>query len=332
MEWDKGFSASFYASVVDAAAWVEVDRIEITDGRIARSTADLKESAEIGCVDYNTSQELWLRINMDVEQDGNAAHIPLFTGLAAAPGRDINGNLITNRVQCYSVLKPAQDILLPRGWYAAKGTRSGDLIADLLSVTPAPKTVAKGSPKLPAYIVAESGESHLSMVLKILNAIGWRLRIEGDGTIGIMPQPNNIAVSFSAQENDCLEPRITTKFDWYECPNVYRAISGNKCAEVYDKAAIRERGREIWMEDRSPAFNGAESITQYAKRKLDEHQYAAYTVNYDRRYHPDVKVGDIIELHYPAQNIDNIFRVTTQSINLSAGARTSEKAERYEQS
>ncbi len=331
MEWDKGYSASFYASVLDADAWCEVDRIEITDGRIARSTADLQESAEIGCVDYDQSTERWIRINMDVEQDGQAAHIPLFTGLAAAPGRDINGRLITNRVECYSVLKPAQDILLPRGWFAPKGRRAADLIESLLKITPAPTVVTQSSPELPAYIVAEAGESHLSMVIKILNAVGWRLRIEGDGTIGIMPQANNISVTFSTQENDCVEPRITTKFDWYDCPNVYRAISGDKCVEVTDEDAIRERGRQIWLEDASPAFNGSESIEMYAQRKLREARYAAYTVNYDRRYHPDIKVGDIVELHYPEINIDNIFRVVTQSISLNNNARTSERAERYEQ-
>ena len=331
MNWSKGFSASFYATIVDVGTWVDTERIEITDGKVNRSLSDLQESAQIGCVRYDQSQERWLRICMDVTQNGDSAHVPMFTGLAVSPDRDINGNLTTNSVVCYSVLKPAQDVLLQRGWYAGKGLDGAELVKDLLSVTPAPKTVTGNGAKLTANIIAEDGESNLSMAVKILNAIDWRIRIQGDGTIEICPQPTSLSARFDNLENDSVEPRLKASFDWYELPNVYRVISGNKCAIARDSAAIKERGREIWVEDKSPAFNGSESITMYAERKLQQAQIAAYTVSYDRRFHPDVRIGDLVELHYPAQGIDNIFRVTSQAIDLRAGARTSEGVERYEQ-
>jgi len=331
MNWSKGFTSTCYASLMDAGAWVATNRIEITGGKVTRSDSDLQESAEIGCVDYDQSKERWIRINMDVTQDGDSAHVPVFTGLAVSPDRDINGNLTTNSVVCYSVLKPAQDVLLKRGWYAGKGLNGAEIVRDLLSVTPAPKTITGNGAKLTANIIAEDGESNLSMAVKILNAINWRIRIHGDGVIEICAQPKKTSARFDNLANDSIEPKVKATFDWYDLPNVYRVVSGNKCAEVKDSAAIKARGREIWQQDTSPAFNGSESITTYAQRKLQEAQVAAYSVSYDRRFHPDVRIGDLVEIHYPAQNIDDVFRVTSQAIDLKAGGRTSEGVERYEQ-
>lgn len=328
MNWSKGYSAAFYAALVDTDTWRDYERIEITGGNISRSTAELKESADIDCTFYDQSRERWIRIYMDTEQDGGAAHVPLFTGLAVSPDKDINGLLVTNQVACYSVLKPAQDILLQRGWYAGKGRRGADLIEELLAVTPAPIEIEDESPKLPSYIVAGDGESHLSMALKILDAIGWRIRITGDGTIHICKPAEEPVAAFDNLDSDSIEPHVTVKFDWYSCPNVYRVISGDKCVEVKDTDAIEARGREVWAEDKSPAFNGSETKTMYAKRKLTEAQQTAYTVSYDRRFHPDVTVGDLINLNYPAQDIAGSFYVTSQNITLGPAAKTSETVER----
>ena len=330
LDWAKGFSVAYYATIVDAATWLDSERIELIQGKVTRSDSDLQESAQLTCKPLD--EEAWIRINMDVSQDGASDHVPLFTGLAICPDREINGALETGSVICYSVLKPAQDVLLPRGWYAPKGREGAEIVAELLSVTPAPKIVSGSSPRLSAHIVADAGESCLTMARKILTAINWRLRLLGDGTIEICPQANNPAARFDALDNDAIEPKVKVSFDWYDAPNVYRAVSGNTCAEVRDTDAIRARGREIWKEDRSPAFNGSESIAMYAKRMLDESKWAAYKVSYDRRYHPNVLVGDLVELHYPAQKIDNIFRVSSQAIDLVAGGKTSEEVVRYEQS
>lgn len=331
VDWSKGFSASYYATLVDAGTWIDTTRLEITQGKVNRSDSDLQDSAQITCVRYPYTNEMWMRLYMDVTQEGASAHVPLFTGLAICPDREINGALETGSVICYSVLKPAQDVILKRGYYASKGREGAELVADLLSVTPAPKIVQSGSPRLSAHIVAEAGETCLTMARKILTAINWRIRLHGDGSIEICPQANEVGARFDALDNDAIEPRLKVSFDWYDTPNAFRAVSGNTCAEVRDTAAIRARGREIWKEDRSPAFNGSESIAMYARRKLDELQWTAYRVSYDRRFHPDILVGDLVELHYPAQKVDNIFRVGSQAIDFTAGGKTSEEVVRYEQ-
>ena len=161
MDWNKGYSARYYISVIDKKTRRDLNRLEITEGSISRKSDGLRESADLTCVNYYAEGEQLIRVWLDTTQDnGDASHTPLFTGLATSPGRDINGRLVTNRLECYSVLKYAQDILLPRGWYAPAGANAGTLIRSLLSVTGSEITVAPDITTLENAIIAESGEKN----------------------------------------------------------------------------------------------------------------------------------------------------------------------------
>ena len=160
MDWSKGFSAKYYVTVVDRHSWRDIDRIEITDGTVKRECSDLRESADIKCVSYDADFEQIIRVWLDAYQMGDSSHTPIFTGLASSPERNINGRLETNNLQCYSVLKIAQDILLPRGWYAPAAANGGVLVRNLLSVIGAPIDIAENSPALKSAIIAEEGENN----------------------------------------------------------------------------------------------------------------------------------------------------------------------------
>lgn len=330
MDWSRGFSAAYYLAVVDPASWRDVDRIEITSGSITRNGTGLRESADIQCTDYDNNRELWIRVWLDATQGETTEHIPLFTGIACSPSTEIDGNLFKHPLECYSVLKPAQDILLKRGWYAPANANGANLIRTLLSVSPAPVVIDGLSPTLTQTIVAEDGESNLSMADKILMAIGWRLRIDGDGTVHVCPKATEESATFDALENDVIEPQLSVDQDWYECPNVFRAVLGNLTAEARDEnpdsfLSIVTRGREVWKEETSAALNSGETIAEYAMRRLREEQSYAVSVSYYRRYVPEVYVGDIVRLHHPAQGLDGDFVVQSQTITLSYGARVSER-------
>lgn len=332
MNWSSGYSAAFYLRTVDSATWRGTDRIEVTGGNISRSLSDLQESADLECINYENQAEQWIRVWMDVRQNGDAAHVPLFTGLAVSPDQDIDGTLRKNTVQCYSVLKPAQDVLLPRGWFAGEGMNGGELVRQLLSVTPAPKTVTGIAPDLSQNIIAENGESYLSMARKILDAMNWRLRIGGDGVIEICPRANEISADFNSLTADSLNPSVRMSSDWFECPNVFRAVKGDEYEVVRDDdpdsmLSTITRGREVWMEDTGCHLNNGESLYAYAVRRLREEQQVAVSVSYDRRYHPDVMVGDRVRLRYPAQKIKGVFRVVSQKVTLGYGAMTAEEVE-----
>lgn len=331
MDWSKGFSASYYATFIDPKTWRDTERFEITGGSVKRFDSGLRCSADVNCVKYDQSTEKWVRIYLDAAQTGSSAHVPLFTGLATAPESDIDGNLFTDSLVCYSVLKSAQDILLPLGYYAQAGVKGADLIKQLLSEgTPAPVTIIGDSPQLSQYIIAESNENNLSMAEKILAAINWRLRLKGDGSIELCGLSRSSKVKFDPLNNDSIEPQLRAVNDWYSCPNVFRAIMGNTSAVARDDSLLSplstiNRGREIWREERDCKLANNEGLAEYAKRRLKAEQRHYLAVSYTRRFHPDIFATDWVNLHYPAQSIAGDFYILSQEITLGYGASTSEE-------
>lgn len=333
MNWNKGMSLSLYANKVNKNTWTDLERFEIISGSISNSDSNLRASADLECKDYNQDREEYIRIYMDCRQDGSSAHIPIFTGLATSPDRDINGKVFTNGLQCYSVLKPAQDVLLQRGWYAPAGVPGTNIIKTLFNILPAPIEIEPNAPALTQAIIAEDGESNLSMVEKILNVINWRINLKGDGTILICPKATTVSANFDPINNDSIQPEITEVYDWYECPNVFRAVKDDLSAIARDNNAdsflsIQNRGREVWKEETNCNLNEQESIADYAMRRLKEEQEILKTVTYTRRFMPDLYVGDLINLNYPAQKIVGNFKIISQKIDYSKGLSVNEEAQK----
>lgn len=330
MIWANGYSATYYMATVDPVTWRDTDRIELVDGTIKRETSGLRASADIDCVNWPDSIERWIRVYMDTEQEGAADHVALFTGLATSPDSDYNGQRESNGLECYSVLKPAEDVYLDRGWYAPAGVSGGTLIGQLLEVTPAPVDIAPNSPKLSASIVAEDDETHLTMVDKILNAMNWRIRLSGDGRISVEPVATNPVASFDPIDNDIIEVTVSVEKDMFSCPNVFRAIDDDLTAVARDDSpssplSTVNRGREVWAQETSCDLADTETIEQYAARRLTELQKVGKTADYNRRFLPDVTASDLVRLWYPEQGLDGVYYVNSQSIKLGGGARTSEQ-------
>ena len=166
MDWQKGFSASYYATFVDSATWRDVERFEITEGSISYNTDDLRCSATVGAVGYEQGTENIIRVYLDARQTGDAVLVPLFTGYATSPSQMFNGRLETNSLDVYSVLTPVKDVLLPRGWYATAEIPGGDLIKKLLEPTPAPVVIEDESPALKEAIIAEDAGAVAVMALE----------------------------------------------------------------------------------------------------------------------------------------------------------------------
>ena len=332
MNWTTGFSARYYMELVDAASWRDIERYDITGGSIARSAGDLMEAADIDMTEIPGGGDAWVRVYLDARQGDSGDRQALFTGLLSAPTATWDGVRKTYKTECYSVLKPPADVLLSRGWYAPAGTVGATLAAELLSVGAAPVSCDNGSPRLVTAVVAENGETHLSMARKILAAIDWRIRISGNGEIHVCPKAASPSATFDALENDIVELAVTDSRNWFSCPNVFRAISGDLMAIARDDdpnspLSTVSRGREIWREEANCALSDNENIAAYALRRLAEEQAPVRTVSYARRYQPDVYIGDIVTLNHPAQGISGEFRITSQKIELGYGARTTEEAQ-----
>lgn len=330
MDWSKGFSSSYHMTIVDPVTWRDIERREITSGKISKVSTGLRCSADIECTDFDPGREYWIRIWLTAKQWNNTEPVALFTGIASTSETKINGKLSVYPVQCYSVLKPAADKLLERGWYAPIETSGAMLIKNLLSVCGAPIEIDDGAPVLSDAIIAESGETNLSMADKILTAIGWRMVLQGDGTIRIRPESNDVVAIFDPIRNDIVEPEVTLSRDWFDCPNCFRAIQEDLSATAKDEdddsfLSVQNRGREIWMEEDGCDFADNETIGEYAVRRLKEEQRVALIVSYRRRFHPDINVGDVVRLNYPGQGIEGSYTVNRQDIELGHGAAVDEE-------
>lgn len=332
MIWSEGYTAKYYVTLVDPLSWRDTERMEITGGSIDRSDAELMESVDLDMTELPTVNEPWIRIWLDADQNG-IEHVPLFTGLASCPKRDITGKRERYRLQCYSVLKPIDDILVDRGFYIPAEVTAPQAVARLLRKGPAPVEVADvdNPPRLDEAIIAEDGETYLTMAKKILKAVNWQIRINGKGEITIRPTSKDEVALFDVNANDVIELSVFDEYDWYSCPNVFRAISGDLTAIARDddpssQLSTVSRGREIWAEESSVNLGTNESLSSYAMRKLRELQSPARTVSYSRRFNPEVSVGDIVMINHPEIGINGLFKVKTQNIELTYSGKTSETA------
>lgn len=333
MNWALGYSARYYMTEVDWSTMKDLSRIEITDGTIKRSLSDLRESADVTCRDYKNKSEQLIRIWLDTKQNGASSHIALFTGLAVCPTDQYSGRHKTNKLECYSMLKIAEDIMLPRGWYVPIEADSGVILKELLSVVGVPIIFPSETPTpaMQQSIIAESGETRLSMTEKVLAAMGnWRLRLDGYGSIHIEPVPIDLSAVFDSNSNDVIETDISITYDWYSAPNVLRCTLDDSSAEARDEdpnspLSIQNRGREVWYEDTDVTLCTDETLAEYALRMLAYYQRTATTISYSRRFDPNVYPGDLVRINYPAQEISGTFYITDQSITLGYNARTSEE-------
>lgn len=330
MDWNKGYTARYAVCRVEPLTWADAEELRFTGGSIDRADDDLIESADLDMTETPAGTECWVRVYLEARQNGVPIRSALFTGLTSAPVRDIDGGRETYRVECFSVLKPAEDMLLDPGWYAGPGTPGARLAAQLLACGPAPVKWNEGSPSLREYLVAESGETRLSMAWKIINAIGWRLRTDGSGEIFIEPQPTEPARVFDA-ENDVIELSVNDEQDWFGCPNCLKVVSGNVSATARDDdptsaLSTARRGREVWICESRVDLSDGESLAAYARRRLRELQRPARIISYTRRFDPDVRTGDLVEIRYPGAGINGTFRVLTQSLALGHNGATREEA------
>lgn len=332
MDWSKGLSANYKAYIVDPITWRDTDEIGIISGSISKSEDDLRESANISVLNYESETEQWIRIYLNARQLSDSARCPIFTGLISSPNTDFEGNVRTNNLNCYSVLKPASDILLPKGYYVSYGTDVGYILRSLLSIIRGTPIDTSGvSQTLSQTIIAENNETNLSMANKIIYFMGLRMYISGDGSIVISENSLDPVSLYNAEEFDSLETKLNIENNWFDCPNVFRAIEGDFSAVAIDDdpnspLSTVNRGREIWMEETNCNFDIGESLAQYAKRRLKEEQQVSITVSYTRRFEPDINVSDVISLHYPGQGLNGNYYITSQNISLGYSPTVSEVA------
>lgn len=330
IDYGKGISATYYATRVDPKTWADAGEINIISGTITKNAkSNLVVSADI-TVNDDIGTEEWMRVYMVAQQSGAKERVPLFTGIVSSPTRSIYGESETRKLDCYSVLKVSADILLPLGWFAPARTNGGELIKILLSDLPCPVELDNGSPNIISSFVAGDNDSKLSVAKEIADAINWQIKVNGDGSVRICPKPLYVAGTFDNIENDILEMTVSDDKDSFSVPNVLRVTLQGSAATARDDDpdsvySTISRGREIWKQETAKLAAG-ESLGEYAVRRLKELQNPSRKLTYTRRFQPDVDVNDLVSIIYPKQDIGDVFRVQSQTIELSHGASVKEVA------
>lgn len=320
MNWNQGFTFKIYGRVVDENSFGDKDQFDIVSGDIAKTDTELRESANITVQNYVPNGEQWIRIYMDCSQDSDRYHVPIFTGLATSPSRDIDGTVQETKMECYSVLKPLEDVLLPRGWYARAYREPNRILDELFEPIKAPVSYDSDLHVLESHILAEDGETNLSMLDKLLESLNLTLRIDGYGNVAVRATQNIPVATFTPNGFDIIEPQLTYKNDWYGCPNVYMAIDDELMAIARDDdenspLSTVNRHREIWAEDDGVDLADNETLAEYARRMLKKAQMHVETLSYKRRYVPNIEIGDTIRLRYP--EFAGIYRVISQKYDMS---------------
>jgi hypothetical protein len=325
MDFSKGFSARYTGRYIDPDTWQDLGTFKIKEGSITRdSSSNLLESAEI--ITSESLGESWVRFYLTAIQSGESVTIPLFTGLTSCPRREINGNSEKYKVQCYSVLKVADDVLLPIGYYAPAGIEGIKIIGQLFGRLKIKAQIPGTSPRLKNDIVAESGESYLSFIRKILESIGWIMSIDGYGSISVGQKQNDPVAYYSGRIKDVIELEITDTKDWYSCPNCLRVTCGSSTAiykdmDIDDRLSIPGRRREIWASE-TAQISTSESLGEYVIRRLKELQSPAREISYKRRFDPETYPGRAVMIDYPKHGISGKFCEKTQKITMSYGCTT----------
>lgn len=338
IDWSKGIVARYYATVVNPVTWNDVTELEITDGSIRYSDVGERATADISCRNFDYNNEYWIRLYMTATQDGDSERIPLFTGIASVPNITYKGRKEENKLQCYSALSLADKVYLPLGWYLDYGVNGAAAVKDILSdAVPAPIVIddfidEDDIPIITQRIVAEENETKLTMADKILDAIGWRMLLDGNGMVHISPYASDPVALFDYRFNDIFEMDVSISNNWYDIPNVYRAIGEGISAVAKDedpnsRFSIQNRGREIWASESGVILANNEKISDYAAYKLKEAQKIYKTLDYTRRFDPNVRVSDLVTINYLEQGISGIFEVRSQTLTIGYGGQVSEQSE-----
>ena len=333
MDWNQGYVSTYRLYSVNQSTWGDGDEIEyLVSASITKDEeSSLLEDASISLDGYPING--YVRLVLEARNSTGATRVPLCTALVTTPKRSIKNTLSTIDLECYSVLKPASDKLLPTGWYFPEGgdpiAGAFELLAESLTcpVEPAESEIRTDEPK-----VAESGETYLSMAKYLLEDTEWFIRIDGNGRVTIEEKSDDIVATFDTIDRDVIMPDLTDETDIYDIPNVLRVRDGNGNYEtIYNDdensdTSIGNIGWEKW-EDRQLDLDYGETLLEKANKQMEEMSKTKRKISYTREFDPDIKTNDMVLYLLPHQGIVGVFRIISQSISIGAGVSVSEIAE-----
>ncbi len=131
-------------------------------------------------------------------------------------------NVCTLKLKGYSVLKPADEVTLTNGTYAAAGIDGAAKVRELLSAVPG-RVTSTVTGVLASNVVFDDDSTSLQAAWNVLDAMGWRLRLTGDGQVIIEPLPSTASLVIDNWHEHGIQPGLTLG----DSPSYTRELDGD---------------------------------------------------------------------------------------------------------
>lgn len=339
MDWSAGYRASWRVYRVDRRTWADAELLggvsEVEVERTCDEDAPLLErgSMTVDAAIGSAFREGYYRVVMTATQDSESVRVDVATLLCCSISGDVNRGVDVRDVLGRSVLYPASVVALETGSYVPAKVDCVSFCAELLRASINAPVVTTGSFTLDEHTVFDPGTNVLEAVWKVLDAGGYVLRIAGDGTVSIGPKPTDPDLLLDRAHARLLHTSIHHELDYSEVPNRYIASDGYDEAVAVndDPTSLTSTVTRGWVHDiidTSPTRVDGETLTAYARRRLEEESMVYDTRTYTREWWPDVHPFSVVRGSMASVELDGDLRVVSQTLTCGRGITVEEQARR----
>lgn len=329
MDWSRSYTAEWRVFRVNPETWQDGEPIGKVDAIGIERTSDgpLLESGSMDC--SQPIEDGWYRIAMTAVQDGEVERADVATLLFESSGGSVDGS--TYSADGRSVLYPASTTAMLAGSFAHSGANGAEYAARLLRSAIVAPVEVEGSFTLNGDVVHDFGSSVLDAAWAVLDAGGFCMQVDGDGTVRIRKMPSTPSLLLDSEGMRLLMPRVSFSDDRSGIPNRFTAVDGTRSATAVNDdpaspVSTVSRGYAVdAVDDKAVLVNG-ETVEAHARRRLVELSTLSDVRDYTREYVPGVLPFDIIRVSIPAANLDGDMRVQSQSLACGAGITVTERA------
>lgn len=320
-------SAAWRVREIDRETWLPFREVAcVESARVKRAMgkdAPLMESGEMTVTGEVT--EGYYRIEM-LRASGRLSNIAtlLFTPDGSEFDHGVWGGTVTGK----SVLTPAEDKKFGPGEYAPNGVDGALYCAGLLrGLIDAPVEV-RGSFFLSEHVVFELGEEVISGIWKVLDAGGFCMQIQGDGTVVIKEIPKYATIILNASNRCKLMPKMSRSLPIEDVPNSITVYEdGQEVTYSNDDPASPistvSRKRVIEVAEENPTRKEGETLFQYAKRRLEELSDVYETIDIEHEEIDGAYPYEPVSANLPRESLEGEFRFMSQDVECERGCRFS---------
>lgn len=326
--WKQGYTASWRVVKVNPETWADGEVLKgVESASVDRSATDSVPLIDSGTMTVSEAMpETWCRIQM--ARDGERIDIATLLFQSVSTRVDKASRYVANG---FSVLKPADDMVLVRGTYAPKGVDGAAYAASLLEECVMAPVQVEGSFRLGEHVVFDIGSTYLEAAWSVLDAGGFCIQTDGTGIIHIRELPSEPALHLDRLNREVVGVSIDDEYDLSGVPNRYYAVDGSDFAMAVNDdpnspTSYEARGRYVDAIDTSCTRVLGETLAAYAARKLKEASVVTRKRSYTREYWPDVHPLSIVRGALPKAGLSGDMRVLSQSITCGKGVTVNEVA------